>query len=61
MRNPERIKIICEKLATIWEELPDLRLAQLMSNVFASKDCFYMEDDKFIDYIKNYIKEVKGD
>ena len=61
MRNPGRIKIICERLASLWQELPDLRLAQLMSNVLASKDCFYMEDNEFIEYIKQYIKEMKGE
>ena len=61
MRNPGRIKIICEKLAALWQELPDWRLAQLMSNVLVSKDCFYMEDNEFIEYINNYIKEIKGE
>lgn len=61
MRYAGRIKIICEKLENIWQELPDWRLSQLMSNVLASKDCFYMEDDEFIEYIKNYIKNIKGE
>ena len=61
MRYAGRIKIICEKLENIWQELPDWRLSQLMNNVLASKDCFYMEDDEFIDYIKNYIKNIKGE
>lgn len=61
MRNPGRIKIICEQLTSIWQELPDWRLAQLMSNILATRDCFYMEDDEFIDYIKNYIKKIKGE
>ena len=59
MRNPGRIKIICEQLASIWQEVPDWRLAQLMSNIFATKDYFYMEDREFIEYIQKYIKEVK--
>lgn len=61
MRSPGRIKIICERLASLWQELPDWRLAQLMSNVLVSKDCFYMEDNEFIKYIDNYIKEIKGE
>lgn len=61
MRYAGRIKIICEKLENIWQELPDWRLSQLISNVLASKDCFYMEDDEFIEYIKNYIKNIKGE
>ena len=61
MRYAGRIKIICEKLENIWQELPDWRLSQLMKNVLASEDCFYMEDDEFIEYIKNYIKNIKGE
>ena len=61
MRNPGRIKIICEKLENIWQQLPDWRLAQLMNNVLVTKDCFYMEDDEFIEYTKNYIKNIKGE
>lgn len=61
MRNAGRIKIICEKLERVWQQLPDWRLSQLMSNVLATKDCFYMEDDEFIEYIKNYIKNIKGE
>lgn len=61
MRNPGRIKIICEKLENIWQQLPNWRLAQLMYNVLSSKECFYMEDNEFIEYINDYIKEIKGE
>ena len=61
MRYAGRIKIICEKLENIWQELSDWRLSQLMKNVLASEDCSYMEDDEFIEYIKNYIKNIKGE
>lgn len=61
MRNPGRIKIICERLATEWQRLPDQRLAQLMFNVFADKDCFYMEDNDFIEYLHEYIGKIKNE
>ena len=61
MRNAGRIKIICEKLERVWQQLPDWRLSQLMINVLSSQDCFYLEDDEFIDYINKYIKEIKGE
>ena len=61
MRADSRIDNICQQLAQLWHQLPDWRLAQLMSNVFFTKDCFYMEDQDFIDYIERFIKEVKGE
>ena len=59
MRNINRIDAICKQLAQLWKELPDWRLSQLMSNILVSKDCFYMEDDEFIEYIKKYIEKLK--
>ncbi len=32
MRDPERIDRICEKLKTLWHEMPDQRLGQLLMN-----------------------------
>ena len=61
MRNPGRIKIICERLASEWQRLPDWRLGQLMSNIFVEKDCFYMEDNEFIEYVNNFINKVKNE
>lgn len=59
MRDIERIDNVCKQLAKLWKELHDWRLAQLMSNVLVSKDCFYMEDNEFIEYIEKYIKKLK--
>lgn len=56
MRNPNRIENICQQLGEIWHKVPDWRLAQLMSNVFRTRDCFYMEDQDFIEYIKKFIE-----
>ena len=56
MRNPNRIENICQQLGEIWHKVPDWRLAQLMSNVFRTQDCFYMEDQDFIEYIKKFIE-----
>ena len=61
MRDPGRIKIICERLATEWQRLPDQRLAQLMINALMNKDCFYMEDNDFIEYLHEYIERIKND
>ena len=32
MRDPRRIKRICEKLCIIWESVPDQRFGQLLEN-----------------------------
>lgn len=61
MRADSHIDNLCQQLAQLWHQLPDWRFAQLMSNVFSTKDCFYMEDQDFIDYIERFIKEVKGE
>lgn len=61
MRDPGRIKIICEMLAEVWQEVPDWRLSQFMINVLSTDDLFYMEDYEFMEYIKKYIKNIKGE
>jgi len=60
MRDTHRINKICDMLAAAWSNVPDWRLAQLMSNILSTKDCFYMEDKEFIEYIEKYISEVKN-
>ncbi len=55
MRDPERIKRICEKLEKLWLQHSDMRLGQLLENfVFThgyrgdvtSLALFYQEDDE---------------
>jgi len=51
MRNKDRIKPFCERLAAAWERCPDMRFGQLVSNAFSvsnmgtRKDPFFTEDD----------------
>ena len=33
MRDPRRIKRICEKICIIWESMPDQRMGQLIENL----------------------------
>lgn len=50
MRDPKRIPKILAKLQLLWEELPDQRLCQLISNVTGrsrGQDIFYIEDEDF--------------
>lgn len=58
MRNKDRIRPICERLATAWERFPDMRLLQLICNAYAGDagDPFFIEDDKLIEMIEEFVK-----
>lgn len=61
MRDPKRIRKFCNKLATAWELVPDLRFGQLLFDIFVQiknegKDPFYVEDNAMIKYIEEYIE-----
>lgn len=58
MRNKDRIRPFCERLATAWERCPDLRFGQLIVNAYASeldRDPFYVEDEKYIQMIEAFV------
>ena len=63
MRNNNRIKPYCDMLASIWEQVPDWRLAQLMINAIDAymrdygTDPFYVEDQEFLMYLYKYINK----
>ncbi len=51
MRDPKRIKIICQLLENVWNHYPELRLGQLLINfVFGSQGrdshIYFKEDDE---------------
>ena len=52
MRNINRIQTICQRLATAWERVPDLRLAQLLEDAEVG---FYTEDDKMIRMVEAFV------
>lgn len=52
MRDPNRIPIILDEIRKIWEQYPDFRLGQLISNVFS--DPFYVEDDDLVQALKEF-------
>lgn len=65
MRDPKRIRKFCNRLATAWELVPDLRFGQLLFNIFVQiknegKDPFYLEDDSMIKRIEQYIENHTG-
>lgn len=46
MRDPNRRTRILLLLKTIWDKYPDLRLFQMLENVFPCKEShYYVEDD----------------
>jgi hypothetical protein len=55
MRDPNRIKPFCDKLAEFWSQMPDIRFGQLMSNVLGEvyyntkRDIFFIEDYKMME------------
>jgi uncharacterized protein YihD (DUF1040 family) len=59
MRDPNRIPDMLSRLQTIWEKYPDLRLGQLITNVFRSEGLYYLEDDMFIKALEDYYNFVE--
>ena len=60
MRDPKRIKTVLEKIETIWNKIPDLRLMQLLVNALhdvekgLSGDYFYLEDDVLLEFLERH-------
>ena len=60
MRDLNRIDKFCDKLKTIWHQVPDWRFGQLMLNFFSNIDStfgFYVEDEELFKALDEYIKE----
>lgn len=61
MRNPERISKIIKELKRFWEENPDWRLGQVISNfsyeIMGNNDPFYMEDKDLLEILKQKNKK----
>ena len=57
MRDVKRIRKFCNRLATAWELLPDLRFGQFMVIFFGSckRDPFFAEDDEWMAALQAYI------
>jgi len=61
LRNPKRIPEILERLRKVWEAQPDMRLGQLIENIFPNTDYDYIsayniEDEEFMDTIEKHYK-----
>ena len=60
MRDPKRIRKFCNRLAAVWEQVPDWRFGQLIVNVSRAygQDIFFPEDDKMIEIIEAFINSL---
>lgn len=64
MRDKERIPKFCNELSSVWSKsFCDWRFSQFMLNFLGwlqnktKTDGFYIEDDKMLEYIKEYANE----
>lgn len=59
MRDIKRIDEVLAALKEGWEKVPDWRLGQLFCNLqrAVGNDLFYVEDDKFVELLKEYFSE----
>ena len=55
MRDPERIPEVLVKLETLWNQVPQLRLGQLIWVLNNNKDPFYVEDDMLLNEIERWM------
>lgn len=58
MRDPKRISEVLAAIGEVWEKNPDLRLGQLLSNVYRDPSLYYIEDDKLVKEIKRYYSDL---
>lgn len=61
MRDKKRIPLVLKEIERIWEESPDVRFNQLVDTLDWKykaendvKDLFYLEDDKYLDWLKTF-------
>lgn len=60
MRDPQRIIPMMIEMAHIWhDKFPDMRFCQWIlsemddyKNYYSMDDCFYVEDDKFLGFLR---------
>ena len=62
MRNPDRIPEVLKELEKFWEQVPDWRLGQVISNfsyeLTGNNDPFYIEDEALLTLLKNKNKNL---
>lgn len=63
MRDPNRLDKFYDELKEIHKkEFPDWRFGQFIMNFLSwNGDPFYLEENKFLERVKEYVKSVKGE
>lgn len=54
MRDPKRIEELLKLIKKIWKNYPDLRLCQLIGNVYGPEDLYHKEDDDLKKRLEEY-------
>ena len=54
MRDPNRIDNILAAVGDVWKQYPDLRLGQLLVNVYPSMVLYYKEDEDLVEGVKEF-------
>ena len=60
MRDQKRITPLLTELEKQWKRFPDWRFGQLIKNIkrfYGVDDLFFIEDDKMLELIKNFMTE----
>lgn len=66
MREINRIPNFLKELENLWKEVPDMRFGQFIDNFFTfvlekeKIDIFFIEDDRMLELLKEYKKNIIG-
>lgn len=60
MRDINRIDKEIKEIGELWKKVPDWRFSQLICNMqrYYNSDLFYIEDDRFLKLLKDFLMEV---
>lgn len=63
MRDPERIHVVTKAIEECWRDFPDMRLTQLMDNIFTYNgrktrtEIWNMEENQLLECIRKFREE----
>jgi len=57
MRDPSRIDKVLAAVGDVWKQYPDLRLGQLLLNVYRDPALYYVEDYQLVNSLKQAYDE----